>query len=96
MPLLQIKASKKVKVVCSLEESTARMVDQYALFIKAAGDDVVNQALEYTFGKDADFQKFLQSNPSAPSALRVKLPVKPAKQPLRGAKGQPSASIAAD
>jgi hypothetical protein len=34
-------------------------VDQYAAFVKAPADEVVNSALEYVFGKDHDFQVFL-------------------------------------
>jgi hypothetical protein len=45
MPLLEIKPTKKINVLCSLEESTALMVNQYAAFAKAPGDDVVNKAL---------------------------------------------------
>jgi hypothetical protein len=76
MPLLEIKASKKVTITCSLEESTAKQVDQYAHFLSVPGDDVVNQALEYVFSKDKEFQQYRIANPNgnAPSALRVKKP----------------------
>lgn len=49
MPLLEIKATKKVTALCSLEESTALMVDQYAAFTDASADDVVNRAIEWVF-----------------------------------------------
>jgi hypothetical protein len=93
MPLLEIKPTKKINVLCSLDESTAIMVNQYAAFAKASGDDVVNKALEYTFNKDAEFQKYRSTNPVVPTVLRVK---KPATVPTGARPGRKSASIAAD
>lgn len=93
MPLLEIRPTKKINVLCSLEESTALMVNQYAAFAKAQGDDVVNKALEYAFSKDAEFQKYRTSNPSAPVALRVKKSASPTSATRRGPK--PTA-VAAD
>ena len=80
MPLLSIQASKKVETTVKLEESTAKRVDQYAHFAKASADDVVNQALEYVFTKDKDFQQYLEANQGGetPSALRIKKPATPA------------------
>ncbi len=69
MPLLDIKQVRKVTVTCSLEESTAIQVDQYAAFVKCQPDEVVNKALEYTFGKDSDFQKFRSTGPKITSQL---------------------------
>jgi hypothetical protein len=92
MPLLEIKPTKKINVLCSLEESTALMVNQYAAFAKAQGDDVVNKAIEYAFSKDAEFQKYRTANPSAPVALRVK---KSATVTTGARRGPKSASLAA-
>lgn len=77
MPLLSIQNSKKVETTVRLEESTAKRVDQYAHFAKASADDVVNQALEYVFTKDRDFQQYLETHQGGdtPSALRIKKPV---------------------
>ncbi len=74
MPLLDIKQVRKVTVTCSLEESTAIQVDQYAAFVKCLPDEVVNKALEYTFGKDSDFQKFRSTEPKVTPQLRIKRP----------------------
>jgi len=92
MPLLEIKPTKKINVLCSLEESTALMVNQYAAFAKAHGDDVVNKAIEYAFSKDAEFQKYRTANPSAPVALRVK---KSATVTTGARRGPKAASLAA-
>jgi hypothetical protein len=75
MPLLSVTASKKIETNIRLEESTAKLVDQYAAFLRASSaDDVVNKALEYVFTKDKDFQQHLEQNPDAkvPSLLRIK------------------------
>ena len=74
MALLEITPVRKLTATVCLEESTAKLVDQYAAFLKAPADDVVNKALEYVFGKDNEFQQFRDSNADARTArpLRVK------------------------
>lgn len=74
MPLLEVTRIQKVTATVTLEESTAKQVDQYASFLKAGADDVVNQALAYVFAKDKEFQQFRDSNNDTKplQALRVK------------------------
>ena len=74
MPLFTVKTSRKVETSMKLEESTAKMLDRYADFHKGSADDVVNEALEYIFRHDKDFQQELQRNPNAdvPSSVRIK------------------------
>ncbi len=74
MPLFNVKTSKKIETNIRLEESTAKMLDKYAHFHKGPADDVVNDALEYIFTKDKDFQQYLRSNKDeeVPSSLRIK------------------------
>lgn len=74
MPLLEITASKKITALVTLEDSTAKQIDQYAAFTKGSADDVVNAALEYIFSKDKDFQKFREESATAKpaAALRIK------------------------
>lgn len=76
MPLLDIAESKKITILASIEETTAKNVDLYAAFTKGTPDDVVNAALDYIFAKDKDFQKFTEAEPAAKpkTALRVKRP----------------------
>lgn len=76
MPLLELTASKKVTAIVTLEDSTAKQIDQYAAFTKGSADDVVNAALEYVFSKDRDFVKFRDENATAKPtiALRLKRP----------------------
>src|SRR5437588_3051096 len=85
MPLLEINLSRYVSASVRLDESTAEQVDQYAAFIHASADDVVDKALNYVFSKDRDFQDFLKT----PQALRVR------KGPNNGAAEQPARKVVA-
>ncbi len=74
MPLFTVKTSRKVDTSMKLEESTAKMLDRYAHFHKGSADDVVNEALEYVFQHDKDFQRHLKQNPDevVASSVRIK------------------------
>jgi hypothetical protein len=61
MPLLEINQSRLVSASIRLDEATALLVDQYAAFIHASADDVIDKALNYVFAKDREFQEFLKS-----------------------------------
>jgi len=52
MPLLEINQIRHISASVRLDESTAAQVDQYAAFIHASADDVVDKALNYVFSKD--------------------------------------------
>ena len=67
MPLLEVIQTKHISASIRLSDTTAFQVDQYAAFIRASADDVVEQALAYVFSKDRDFQEFLKS----PEAQRI-------------------------
>ena len=67
MPLLEVTQTRHLSASIRLTDSTATQVDQYAAFIRASADDVVEQALSYVFGKDRDFQDFLKT----PEAQRI-------------------------
>jgi hypothetical protein len=74
MPLLEVTQTKQISASIRLMDSTAAQVDQYAHFIHADADDVVEQALTYVFARDKDFQAFLKT-PQAKlvaSTLRVR------------------------
>src|SRR6266571_3753290 len=86
MPLLEINQIRHICASVRLDEATAAQVDQYAAFIRASADDVVDKALNYVFSKDRDFQEFLKTPQAkqAASTLRVR------KAPSNGAAEQPS------
>jgi hypothetical protein len=82
MALLEIAQSRQITPTIRLEEKTAAQVDQYAAFIHASADEVVNHALDYVFGKDRDFQEFLKSADatSVTQSLRIRRMLQPASQ----------------
>jgi hypothetical protein len=61
MPLLEVVQTRYVSASIRLTDTTALQVDQYAAFIHASADEVMEQALAYVFSKDRDFQEFLRS-----------------------------------
>jgi hypothetical protein len=77
MPLLEIIQTRQISASIRLDEATATQVDQYAAFIHATADDVVDKALNYVFSKDRDFQEFLKTSLAAQVApsLRIRKPL---------------------
>lgn len=91
MPMLSIVASKKVTAIVTLEDSTAKQIDQYAAYTKGSADDVVQAALDYIFTKDKDFLKFREDNASAKPVIALRLK-RPAVTPTKpGANGNDTA-----
>jgi hypothetical protein len=85
MPLLEINQSRYISASVRLDESTAEQVDQYAAFVHASADDVVDKALNYVFSKDRDFQDFLKT----PQAKQVASTLRVRKGPNKDAKDTP-------
>ena len=85
MPLLEVVQTRQISASVRLTDTTATQVDQYAAFIRACADDVVEQALTYVFSKDRDFQDFLKT-PEArkvASTLRIRrAPAAEAPEPM--------------
>jgi hypothetical protein len=67
MPLLEVVQTRYVSASIRLTDATALQLDQYAAFIHASADEVMEQALAYVFAKDRDFQEFIKS----PEARRI-------------------------
>ena len=94
MPLLEIVQIRRVTASIRLEESTATLIDQYAAFLHASADEVVDKALAYVFAKDREFQEFLRTPEAAqaPPSLRIRMvpmsngAAEPANTAARGAK----------
>ena len=74
MPLLEINQSRRITASVRLDESTATQIDQYAAFLRASADEVVDKALAYVFARDRDFQEFLRTRGSArpTQSLRIR------------------------
>jgi hypothetical protein len=104
MPLLEVTQTRHISASIRLTDTTATLTDQYAAFIHASADDVVEQALTYVFSKDRDFQEFLKGSQAAhvTPTLRIRkgpssdAAEPPAKKPASGAQSsvQPSAVVA--
>ena len=95
MPQLEVVQTRQISASIRLTDATATQVDQYAAFIRACADDVVEQALTYVFSKDRDFQDFLKT-PEArqvSSTLRVrKAPIAEASEPAQRPAAAPATS----
>jgi len=87
MPLLEVTQTRHISASIRLTDTTALQVDQYAAFIHASANDVVEHALAYVFSKDRDFQEYLKSSEAqsitptlrirrAPAPDAVELPAK--------------------
>ena len=76
MPLIEIVQVRQITASIRLDEATAATLDQYAAFLHASADEVVDKALTYVFAKDRDFQEFLRSPEAAraPQSLRIRRP----------------------
>jgi hypothetical protein len=89
MPLLEINQIRHISASVRLDESTAAQVDQYAAFIHASADDVVDKALNYVFSKDRDFQDFLKT----PQAKQVASTLRIRRGPSRDGKDAAEESV---
>lgn len=65
MPLLEIVQIRQITATIRLDETTAGQIDQYAAFLHASADEIVDKALAYVFTKDRDFQEFLKTPQAA-------------------------------
>jgi len=74
MPLLEINQTRRITASIRLDESTATRIDQYAAFLQAPADEIVDKALGYVFAKDREFQDFLRTEGAAkaPQSLRIR------------------------
>jgi len=89
MPLLEINQIRHICASVRLDEATAAQVDQYAAFIQASADDVVDKALNYVFSKDRDFQEFLKT----PQARQVASTLRVRKVGNNGTSEQPGKKV---
>ena len=73
MPLLEIVQTHQVSATIRLDQTTAEQIDQYAAFLHASADEVVDKALAYVFAKDRDFQEFLRTPEAASVAQSLRI-----------------------
>jgi hypothetical protein len=72
MPLLEIIQTRRISATIRVDETTAEQIDQYAAFLHASADEVVDKALAYVFAKDRDFQEFLRTPEAASVAQSLR------------------------
>ena len=90
MALLEIAQTRQITATMRLDDKIAAQVDQYAAFVRAPADEVINHALDYVFSKDRDFQDFLKSpdaGAAAPS-LRIRRVPQAAERQEKGARAR--------
>jgi hypothetical protein len=73
MPLLEIIQTRQISATIRVDETTTEQIDQYAAFLHASADEVVDKALAYVFAKDRDFQEFLRTPEAASVAQSLRI-----------------------
>ena len=90
MPLLEVIQTRQISASIRLTDTVATQVDQYAAFIHACADDVVEQALTYVFSKDRDFQEFLKTPEARQVAATLRIRKAPAAEPMEALPKRPA------
>lgn len=72
MPLIEVIQIQRVTANVRFDAAIVTQINQYAAFIKATPDEVINKGLEYLFAKDRDFAAFKSTEESqrVPELLR--------------------------
>lgn len=89
MPLLEVVQTRHVSASIRLTDTTASMLDQYAAYINAKADNVVEEALKHVFAKDRDFQEFLKTPQSQKVTPTLRIRRTPAPEPATQAAKPP-------
>jgi len=71
----------------------AMRIDEYAAFIHASADDVVEQALAYVFVKDRDFQDFVKSPEARQVASTLRIRKAPANEAVETPVKKPGSGV---
>lgn len=93
MPLLEVIQTRQISASIRLTDITATQVDQYAHFIRACADDVVEQALTYVFSKDRDFQDFLKTPEARQVAATLRIRKAPAVEATEAQPKKPAVAV---
>ena len=101
MPLIEVTQIRRVTANVRFNEPVVMQINQYAAFIDATPDEVINKGLEYLFEKDRDFVAFKASDKckDVPELLKprrgngTKAPLSSPKKPAAVAKPTESAVV---
>jgi hypothetical protein len=72
MPLLEIAQNRPISRGIRLDQSTAKLIDQYAANLQVSAEEFVKNALTYVFLRHREFRKFLRMIDSRPAAERCR------------------------
>ena len=101
MPLIEVTQIRRVTAHVRFNEPVVTQINQYAAFIGATPDEVINNGLEYLFDKDRDFAAFRASDKckDVPELLKprrangTKAPRSSAKKPSAGVEAADSVAV---
>ena len=82
MPLLEIIQTRQVSATIRVDETTAEQIDQYAAFLHASADEVVDKALAYVFARTATSRSSCEL-PKPPALTRAFVSAAHSKMVLR-------------
>jgi hypothetical protein len=93
MPLIEVTQTRRVTAHVRFNEPIVAQINQYAAFIGASPDEVINKGLEYLFDKDREFASFRTSDrcKDVPELLKARRPN--GSKASRGSAKKPSASV---
>ena len=93
MPLIEVTQTRRVTAHVRFNEPVVTQINQYAAFISATPDEVINKGLEYLFEKDREFATFRTSDrcKDVPELLKARRPN--GSKASRSATKKPSASV---
>jgi hypothetical protein len=91
VPPLEINQSRYINCSVRLDEPIAAQFAQYTAFIHSSADDVVDEAKNYVFPKDRDFQELLKT----PQARQVGSTLRIRKGPSWDAAEEPAKKLVA-
>jgi hypothetical protein len=76
MPLIEVTQTRRVTAHVRFNEPVVAQINQYAAFIGATPDEVINKGLEYLFEKDRDFAAFRATDKckDVPELLKARRP----------------------
>lgn len=95
MPLLEINQTHHVNASVRFTDTTAHLVDQYVAFLhlqgqpRATADEVIEQAVAYTFNKDREFQEYLKTPQAKQVTSTLRVRKAPAAEPASPAPQKP-------
>lgn len=93
MPLIEVTQTRRVTAHVRFNEPVVMQINQYAAFIGATPDEVINKGLEYLFEKDREFATFRTSDrcKDVPELLKARRPN--GSKASRGPAKKPSTSV---